>query len=81
MVNDFMRIRGLRLAEEDATISVVIKQQMFVLVLSPAGLQGCIGIRLKKLNEDGMSKNQPTIQVQEFREQLKLPEVEADFHR
>jgi len=80
MVNDFMRIRGLRLAEEDATISVVIKQQMFVLVLSPAGLQGCIGIRLKKLNEDGMSKNQPTIQVQEFREQLKLPEVEADFH-
>lgn len=80
LVNDFMRTRGSRLAEEDATIRVVIKQQMFVLVFNPPNFQGCIGIRLKKLDEDGLSKNQPTIQVQEFRGQLPLPEVEADYH-
>lgn len=80
LVNDFMRTRGSRLAEEDATIRVVIKQQMFVLVFSPPNFQGCIGIRLKKLDEDGLSRNQQTIQVQEFRDQLLLPEVEADYH-
>ncbi len=80
LVNDFMRIRGSRLAEEDETIRIAIKQQMFVLVFSPPDFQGCIGIRLKKLDEDGLSKNQPTIQVKEFRGQLALPEVEADYH-
>lgn len=80
LVNDFMRTRGSRLAEEDETIRVVIKQQMFVLIFRPPNFQGCIGIRLKKLDEDGLSKNQPTTQVREFREQLSLPEVEADYH-
>lgn len=80
MVNDFMRDRALRLREEDATIDATIKNQMFVLILRPPNLNGCIGIRLKKLDVDGMSKNQPTTQVQEFRGQIKLPEVEADFH-
>lgn len=80
MVNDFMRIRGIRLTEEDASIKVIIKQQMFVLVFSPPNFQGCIGVRLKKLDEDGLSKNQPTAQVQDFRGQLPLPEIEADYH-
>lgn len=80
LVNDFMRTRGSRLAEEDSTIRVVVKQQMFVLVFSPPNFSGCIGIRLKKLDENGLSKNQPTIQVQEFRGQLPLPEVKADYH-
>lgn len=80
LVNDFMRTRGSRLAEEDETIRVVIKQQMFVLIFNPPNFRGCIGIRLKKLDEDGLSKNQPTTQVQDFRGQLPLPEVEADFH-
>ncbi|TSA58283.1 MAG: hypothetical protein D4R39_01025 [Methylophilaceae bacterium] len=80
LVNDFMRIRGGRLAEEDASIRIVLKQQMFVLVFSPPNFQGCIGIRLKKLDEDGLSKNQPTIQVKEFRGQIPLIGVEADYH-
>jgi len=80
MVNDFMRTRGTRLAEEDPNIKAVIRQQMFVLVFSPPELNGCIGIRLKKLDEDGISRNQPTNQAKEFRGQQTLPEVEADFH-
>lgn len=80
LVNDFMRTRGTRLAEEDPNVKAVIRQQMFVLVFSPPNFNGCIGIRLKKLDEDGFSKNQPTTQVKEFRDQLTLPEVEADYH-
>lgn len=80
LVNDFMRTRGSRLAEEDQTIKVIIKQQMFVLIFNPPNFNGCIGIRLKKLDEEGLSKNQPTTQVKEFRGQLPLPDVEADFH-
>lgn len=80
LVNDFMRTRGSRLAEEDVTIRVAHKQQMFILVFSPQNFQGCIGIKLKKLDEDGLSKNQPTHQVQEFRGQLPLPEINADYH-
>lgn len=80
LINDFMRTRGSRLAEEDTTIRVVIKQQMFVLVFSPPNFGGCIGIRLKKLDENGLSKNQPTIQVQQFRNQRPLPEVKANYH-
>ncbi|MEO5971602.1 MAG: hypothetical protein ABIQ95_16880 [Bdellovibrionia bacterium] len=80
LVSDFMRVRGSRLAEEDNSISVVIKRQMFVLVFTPKNFSGSIGIRLKKLDEDGLSRNQPTIQVQDFRGQLSLPEIKADYH-
>ena len=80
MVNDFMRTRGVRLAEEDPNVKAVIRQQMFVLVFSPPELGGSIGIRLKKLDEDGLSRNQQTQQVREFRGQLTLPGVQADFH-
>ncbi len=80
MVNDFMRTRGARLAEDDPNVKAVIRQQMFVLVFSPPDFKGSIGIRLKKLDEDGFSRNQPTMQVKEFREQLQIPEVDADFH-
>lgn len=80
MVNDFMRTRGARLAVEDPTVTVVIKQQMQVLVFSPEGFDGSIGIRLKKLDEDGLSRNQPTGQVQDFRGQLSLPGIKADYH-
>lgn len=80
MVNDFMRSRGARLAEGDPTVTVVLKRQMQVLVFSPEGFEGSIGIRLKKLDEDGLSRNQPTGQVQDFRGQLPLPGIRADYH-
>jgi len=80
MVNDFMRTRGSRLAETDPTVKAIISKQMFVLSISPPGFNGCIGLRLKKLTEDGFSKNQPTMQVQDFREQQTLPGIKADFH-
>ena len=80
LVNDFMRTRGTRLTVEDPNVTVVIKQQMFVLVFSPPGFSGSIGVRLKKLDEDGLSRNQPTGQVHDFRGQLMLPGVQADYH-
>lgn len=80
MIHDFMRWRSGKLAEEDQTVKALVRQQMFVLVFSPQGSNGRIGIRLKKLDEDGLSKNQPTNQVREFRGQLVLPEIEADYH-
>lgn len=80
LVHDFMRNRGVRWAEEDANVKALIRQQMFVLVFRPPEFKGCIGIRLKKLDEDGLSRNQPTTQVQEFRDQLVIREIEADYH-
>jgi hypothetical protein len=80
LVNDFMRSRGARLALEDGTVAVVIRQQMQVLVFAPDGFDGCIGVRLKKLDEDGLSRNQPTKQVREFRDQRTLPGIQADYH-
>lgn len=80
LVNDFMRTRGTRLTMDDQNVTVVIHQQMFVLVFSPPGFDGSIGIRLKKLDEDGLSRNQPTGQVRDFRGQLMLPGVQADYH-
>lgn len=80
LIHDFMRDRGVRLAEVDPTVTTVIQQQMFVLIFRPPGLNGAIGIRLKKLDEDGLSRNQPTTQVRKFRNQMALPEVEVDYH-
>lgn len=80
MVNDFMRTRGSRLSLEDSSVSVILKRQMFVLVFSPPGFAGSIGVRLKKLDEEGLSRNQPTTQVSAFREQLMLPDFNADYH-
>lgn len=79
-IHDFMRARGTRLAETDQTIRALIHNQMFVLVFSPIGFNGCIGLRLKKLDEDGLSRNQPTAQVENFRGQLQIPEIAADYH-
>ena len=80
MVNDFMKMRGIRLAEKDSSIKFIIKKQMFVLIFNPENFDGCIGIRLKKFDEDGMSKNQPTSQVQDFRGQQRLPGLPADYN-
>ena len=80
LVNDFMRTRARRLAEEDENINAVISKQMFVLVFSPPEFQGCIGIRFKKLDDGGLSRNQPSAQVQSYRDQLVLPGVMADYH-
>ena len=80
LVNDFMRTRGTRLTVDDPNVTVVMKQQMFVLVFSPPGFEGSIGVRLKKLDEDGLSRNQPTGQVHDYRGQLSLPGIKADYH-
>ena len=80
LLSDFMRTRGTRLSVEDPTVTVVIKQQMFVLVFSPPGFDGSIGVRLKKLDEDGLSRNQPTGQVLDYRGQQSLPGIKADYH-
>jgi hypothetical protein len=75
-----MRIRGIRLTEEDRTIKFIIKKQMFVLIFNPENFDGYIGIRLKKFDEDGLSKNQPTALVKDFRGQQRLPGIPADYH-
>lgn len=80
MVNDFMKIRGIRLAEEDKSVKFITKKQMFVLIFAPKNFDGCFGIRLKKFDEDGLSKNQPTSQVNDFCGQQSLPGIPADYH-
>ncbi len=79
-IHDFMRMRGVRWSESDPTIQSIIHRQMFLLVFSPDGFDGTIGIRFKKLDEDGMSRNQPTKQVRNFRNQMPLPGVQAEYH-
>lgn len=37
-------------------------------------------IRFKKLDENGISRNQPTKQVQDFREQMQLPGINAIYN-
>jgi hypothetical protein len=80
IINDRMRYGALRTTESDSSIQCVIHQQMFVLVITPSNLNGCIGIRLKKLSADGLSRNQQTKQVRDFKEQMLLPAIAADYH-
>lgn len=80
IINDRMRYGALRTTESDSSIQCVIHQQMFVLVITPSNLDGCIGIRLKKLSADGFSRNQQTKQVRDFKEQMLLPAIAADYH-
>lgn len=80
IINDRMRYTALRVTESDPSIQCVIHQQMFVLIITPNNLDGCIGIRLKKLSADGLSKNQQTKQVSDFKSQMLLPAISADYH-
>ncbi|HMW69477.1 MAG TPA: hypothetical protein PKD44_08610 [Nitrosomonas sp.] len=80
IINDRMRYAALRTTESDSSVQCVIHQQMFVLVITPSNFDGCIGIRLKKLSANGFSRNQQTKQVKNFKGQILLPAIAADYH-
>ncbi len=80
IINDRMRAGAVRLEQNNQSVKCVYDKQMFVLAIKPEGFEGVIGIRLKKLNARGLSANQQTKQVKEFRDQLYLPAIGADYH-
>ena len=80
VVSDFIRARARTLAEQDQTIRVHSPGDSFLLVLHPEGANASFGIRLKKLDANGLSKNQPTSQVFNFRNQKRLDGVGAAYH-
>lgn len=80
LISDLIRARARTLAEQDQTIRVHSQGDSFLLVLCPKGSNASFGIRLKKLDANGFSKNQPTHQVFNFRHQIPLDGVDAKYH-
>lgn len=77
-VHDFMVKRAHKIAETNAGIHVSKYRMMFALVFSSG--DDFIAMRLKKLDEDGISKNNPTIQSTDFRNQISIPGIPARHH-
>lgn len=78
VVHDFMVARANELVSIDGTIRSVYHRFMFALVIESSA--GFIALRLKKLNEDGLSKSQPTQQVKDFQEQVTIEGIGAAHH-
>jgi hypothetical protein len=78
LVHDFMVKRSFEMAEACQGVSIVKHKLMFTLVFESA--HGFIAMRLKKLGEDGTSKNHLTKQVIDFRNQIEIPGIGARFH-
>jgi len=77
-VHDFMVSRSLEMAEATSCVSSKWHRMMFVLIFESDN--GLIVVRLKKLDEDGVSRNNPTKQVIDFKRQEAIPGLEADHH-
>lgn len=77
-VHDFMVSRATDLTFSDGTIRSVHHRSMFALVIESEA--GFIALRLKKLNDDGLSKSQPTQQVRDFQEQVTIDGIGASHH-
>lgn len=78
LVHDFMVQRSLTLAETELGVSCLKHRLMFVLVFETQ--KGYIAMRLKKLNEYGFSKNNPTRQVDDFKNQVEIAGIDAKHH-
>jgi hypothetical protein len=77
-VHDFMVARANGLVDVDGTIRSIRHRAMFTLVIESE--TGFIALRLKKLNEDGLSKSQPTKQVRDFQAQVTIEGIGAAHH-
>jgi hypothetical protein len=78
LVHDFMVKRSLELEDTTSDVSSRKHRMMFVLIFKSNN--GLIAMRLKKLDEDGISRNNPTKQVIDFRNQDIIPGLEARHH-
>lgn len=78
LVHDFMIKRAHDMADACNGVQVVKHRLMSTLVFQSA--QGFIAMRLKKLDEDGISRNNPTKQVLDFRNQIEIPAIAAHYH-
>lgn len=74
-VHDFMVSRAAGYAARTEGVVCFERQLMHGLIVD-----GKYAIRFKKLDEDGLSRNQPTAQVMEFRSQIELDGIEALHH-
>ena len=77
-VHDLMVKRAIEMSETTPGVSYSRLRMMFVLIFRSSN--GIIAVRLKKLNEMGVSQNNPTKQVMDFRNQAIIPELEAHYH-
>lgn len=79
-IHDFMASRWRKLEQTLDGVRTESIKMMFVVTIRPPGFRGAICIRLKKMDEEGRSSNQQTQQVRDYRNQIKISELEADFH-
>jgi hypothetical protein len=78
MVHDFMVNRALLIANPAGQMWPNNYRGMFTLGLEST--HGAIALRLKKFDSDALSKNNPTQQTNDFRQQTEITGVPAKFH-
>jgi hypothetical protein len=78
LVHDFMVKRALDMAEANSGMQPIWNRLLFALTIQSK--HGFIAMRLKKLSEEGISRNNPTKQVEDFRNQEQIPGIDAKFH-
>ena len=79
-VHDFMIARCRRFSETVDGVETRVRKAMCVMVVENSPGAPVFGIRFKKLDEDGISRNQPTQQVRKFRSQDDLPGLAPAHH-
>lgn len=75
LIHDHMLSRAAKYAAESEGVRYFERQLMHGLVF-----EGKYAIRFKKLDDDSLSRNQPTTQVTEFRSQIELEGIDAAHH-
>lgn len=77
-VHDYMVWRARSFCETRDDVEVRVRRLMCVLVINTDKV--AFSIRFKKLDEDGLSRNQPTAQVAMFRHQQTLDGIPPSHH-
>jgi hypothetical protein len=77
-IHDYMVWRARGFCETRDNVEVRVRRLMCVLVINTD--KAAFAIRFKKLDEDGLPKNQPTAQVLMFRHQKTLDGIPASHH-
>lgn len=75
LVHDHMLARAAMYADQTEGVRYFERQLMHGLVF-----EGKYAVRFKKLDSDSLSRNQPTTQVTEFRNQMELDGIDAAHH-
>ncbi len=75
LVHDHMLSRAASYAAKSDGVRYFERQLMHGLII-----MGKYALRFKKLDDEGLSRNHPTLQVTEFRSQIELEGVDAAHH-